>query len=178
MPIRFRCVYCDKLLGIAKRKAGAVVNCPQCGQPLIVPTPEPEPEPQVTAAPSRPAAPAGPEVPVPDRLFERDDFDVLLEPDATFRTPEAPPARKRPKPAPPPEPERPMAPQPFAVERRLPQPPPGFPTVPPVAARMPATTGIVISSGMLILALIAILGLIGLAFGGGVLVGRMINAGG
>ena len=37
MPIRFRCVYCDKLLGIAKRKAGAVVNCPQCGQPLIVP---------------------------------------------------------------------------------------------------------------------------------------------
>jgi hypothetical protein len=40
MPIRFRCVYCDKLLGIARRKAGAVVNCPQCQQPLIVPTPE------------------------------------------------------------------------------------------------------------------------------------------
>jgi hypothetical protein len=31
---------------------------------------------------------------------------------------------------------------------------------------------------MLILALIAVLGLMGLAFGGGVLVGRMLNAGG
>jgi hypothetical protein len=178
MPIRFRCVYCDKLLGIAKRKAGAVVNCPQCGQPLIVPTPEPEPEPQATAVPSGPASSAGPEVRVPDRLFERDDFDVLLEPDATFRTPDAPPARTRPKPAVQPEPARPLPPQPFAAERHLPQPPPGSPTVPPMGARMPATTGIVISSGVLILSLIAVLGLLGLAFGGGVLVGRMLNAGG
>src|SRR5436305_7414662 len=84
MPIRFRCVYCDKLLGIAKRKAGAVVNCPQCGQPLIVPTPEPEPEPEATAAASQPATPPA----APGKLFEQDDFDVLLEPDATYRTPD------------------------------------------------------------------------------------------
>src|SRR5687767_4448875 len=91
MPIRFRCVYCDKLLGIARRKAGAVVNCPQCGQPLIVPTPEPEPE--ATAAASQPAGPPK----GPPKLFEQDDFDVLLEGDRTFRTPDPPPGPKRPK---------------------------------------------------------------------------------
>ena len=42
MPIRFRCVYCDKLLGIARRKAGAVVDCPHCAEKLIVPTPDPD----------------------------------------------------------------------------------------------------------------------------------------
>lgn len=43
MPIHFRCAHCEKLLGIARRKAGTIVNCPQCGQPLIVPTPDDEP---------------------------------------------------------------------------------------------------------------------------------------
>lgn len=37
MPIRFRCVYCTRLLGIASRKAGAVTRCPQCGNEIIVP---------------------------------------------------------------------------------------------------------------------------------------------
>ena len=75
MPIRFRCVYCDKLLGIARRKAGAVVNCPQCQQPLIVPTPEPEAE--ATASGE------------PNKLFERDDLEDMLDPnpDLTFRGP-------------------------------------------------------------------------------------------
>ena len=75
MPIRFRCVYCDKLLGIARRKAGAVVNCPQCQQPLIVPTPEPEAE--ATASGE------------PNKLFERDDLEDMLNPnpDLTFRGP-------------------------------------------------------------------------------------------
>ncbi len=40
MPIRFRCVYCDKLLGIARRKAGTIVDCPHCKEKLIVPSPE------------------------------------------------------------------------------------------------------------------------------------------
>src|SRR5436190_822786 len=40
MPIRFRCVYCDQLLGIARRKAGTVVKCPNCAGQLIVPAPE------------------------------------------------------------------------------------------------------------------------------------------
>jgi len=156
MPIRFRCVYCDKLLGIARRKAGAVVNCPQCGQPLIVPTPEPEPE--ATAAASQPAGTP----PGPAKLFEQDDFDVLLEPDATYRTPDPPPP-KRPKPAPPPPPANPVPPRPFPVERGLPA----------AAQPAPPGTGLVLSTGMLILALVAVLVLMGLAFGGGILVGRM-----
>ncbi len=41
MPIQFRCGNCKQLLGIARRKAGAVVACPTCGGKTIVPrTPE------------------------------------------------------------------------------------------------------------------------------------------
>jgi len=164
MPIRFRCVYCDKLLGIARRKAGAVVNCPQCGQPLIVPTPEPEPE--ATAAAAQPAAPP----PGPAKLFEQDDFDVLLEPDATYRTPDPIPSAKRPRAQPaPPRAADPHPPRPFAAERSL---PPAPPAAPPSAKRAPSG-GIVLSTGMLILILVAVLMLMGLAFGGGILVGRM-----
>lgn len=39
MPIRFRCAYCNQLMGIAHRKAGTVVRCPKCAGELIVPTP-------------------------------------------------------------------------------------------------------------------------------------------
>ena len=44
MPIRFRCVYCDKLLGISRRKAGAVVHCPGCAKQLKVPLPDSDEE--------------------------------------------------------------------------------------------------------------------------------------
>lgn len=40
MPIRFRCAYCNQLMGIARRKAGTVVKCPKCAGEIIVPTPE------------------------------------------------------------------------------------------------------------------------------------------
>src|ERR671936_272529 len=40
MPIRFRCAYCNQLLGIARRKAGQVVRCPTCAGQVVVPTPE------------------------------------------------------------------------------------------------------------------------------------------
>ena len=73
MPIRFRCVYCDKLLGIARRKAGAVVNCPQCQQPLIVPN--------AGARAGTDRVRRG-----RDKLFERDDLvDMLGNPDQTYR---------------------------------------------------------------------------------------------
>jgi phage FluMu protein Com len=163
MPIRFRCVYCDKLLGIAHRKAGSVVNCPQCKQPLIVPTPEPEP----TAAGSQVSAPPA----NPSKLFERDDFDVLLEPDANVRAPDPPPARKKPRL---PEHEA-LPPRPFAAERTLPRPSSSIPTPIPLPAN--ASVGVVLSTGMLILAFVVVLFLIGLAFGGGLLVGRLLNQG-
>jgi hypothetical protein len=168
MPIRFRCVYCDKLLGIAKRKAGAVVNCPQCGQPLIVPTPEPEPE--ATAAASQPASPP----PSPGKLFEQDDFDVLLEGDATFRSPEPPTPPRRAKAAAPVV--NPLPPRPFPVERSLPAAPDSIPTGSLPTRRR--SGGLVLSGGMLVLVLVAILVLMGLAFGGGILVGKMLTAGG
>lgn len=165
MPIRFRCVYCDKLLGIARRKAGAVVNCPQCGQPLIVPTPEPgaEPEPDPMPAPPRPAAAPVPPTP-PGRLFERDDFDVLLEPDARVRNPDPPSPTRRPAPA---EPANGLPPSPFAAERRL-------PTVAEPAAR---PRGLVLSTPMVTLGVLAVLFLMGVAFGGGVLAARLLNLG-
>ena len=157
MPIRFRCVYCDKLLGIARRKAGAVVNCPQCQQPLIVPSPEPEP----TAAAGRPAAPPPPSN--PGQLFEQDDFDVYLEPAQTVRAPEPPsPSRPRPPRA---AVENTLPPQPFAVERDL----------PPTPLPRPARGGLVLSPGLLIFAIVMVLFLIGTAFAGGLLVGRMMN---
>lgn len=40
MPIRFRCAYCNQLMGIARRKAGTVVRCPKCAGEIIVPMPE------------------------------------------------------------------------------------------------------------------------------------------
>src|SRR5262245_52625907 len=38
MPIRFRCAYCNQLLGIARRKAGTVVRCPGCSGQVVVPS--------------------------------------------------------------------------------------------------------------------------------------------
>jgi DNA-directed RNA polymerase subunit RPC12/RpoP len=37
MPIRFRCPHCERLLGIARRKAGSQIHCPQCGESVLVP---------------------------------------------------------------------------------------------------------------------------------------------
>ena len=37
MPIRFRCTYCNRRLGIATRKAGTDTTCPHCGYTITVP---------------------------------------------------------------------------------------------------------------------------------------------
>jgi hypothetical protein len=114
MPIRFRCVYCEQLLGIARRKSGTVVKCPNCAGQLIVPLPESDDD---DAGPDAPTAStddvggsrravtqmektAPAPVPVPVRepqatvseagmLFERSDFDELLKP-ALERKPSLP----------------------------------------------------------------------------------------
>ncbi len=67
MPIRFRCAYCNQLMGIARRKAGTVVRCPKCAGQVIVPAPVPE------LVPAEPAGAPGP------ALFEESDFDQLFE---------------------------------------------------------------------------------------------------
>jgi phage FluMu protein Com len=132
MPIRFRCVYCNQLLGIARRKAGTVVRCPHCSEQLIVPSPtdagvtdEPDlNEPKADLAPAPALAPkpvAAPAVkpmgavavaPAPangagPRLFERSDFEDLLQPIAKLNGPPVGPGpgavgrRPDPVPAPP-----------------------------------------------------------------------------
>jgi hypothetical protein len=81
MPIRFRCVYCNQLLGISRRKAGTVVRCTTCGGQLIVPDPNDpvttEPagtrDHEAVAAPPPAKAEAG-------SLLEQSDFDAILEP--------------------------------------------------------------------------------------------------
>jgi hypothetical protein len=62
MPIRFRCAYCNQLLGIARRKSGTVVNCPKCAGQVVVPRAEAEPH-----------------APSPGAVFEGNDFDKVLE---------------------------------------------------------------------------------------------------
>lgn len=66
MPIRFRCVYCNQLLGIARRKAGTVVQCTNCNGQIVVPKP-------AAAARKPTSAPRA-------NLFEDGDFDELLRP--------------------------------------------------------------------------------------------------
>jgi hypothetical protein len=64
MPIRFRCAYCNQLLGIARRKAGTVVKCPTCAGQVVVPNIEGDDD--------RPKAPGD------QPVFERSDFDDLF----------------------------------------------------------------------------------------------------
>src|SRR5262249_18728873 len=73
MPIRFRCAYCNQLLGIARRKAGQVVRCPTCAGQVVVPQADEESPEQELPSPGPVQAPAqAPSAP----LFERDDFGL------------------------------------------------------------------------------------------------------
>jgi hypothetical protein len=67
MPIKFRCAYCNQLMGIARRKAGTVVNCPTCHGQVMVPQPAPE---SATPPPATNPAPA-----VKQNPFEHQNFD-------------------------------------------------------------------------------------------------------
>src|SRR2546421_13129859 len=69
VPIRFRCAYCNQLMGIARRKAGTVVRCPTCSGQVVVPDPG-------TAAEAGPATGAG-QPPVEGR-----GLDPLFDPPA------------------------------------------------------------------------------------------------
>jgi DNA-directed RNA polymerase subunit RPC12/RpoP len=66
MPIRFRCSYCNQLLGISRRKSGSSVRCPTCAGQVLVPDRD------------EPASVPGREDPNPF-VFDRNDFDGLLQ---------------------------------------------------------------------------------------------------
>ena len=65
-PIKFRCVQCNKLLGVSAHKVGETVHCPKCGAEVVVPEPESEPA---------PIPPPPEDDPDPSRIF-RDMFRV------------------------------------------------------------------------------------------------------
>src|SRR5947209_9044122 len=106
MPIRFRCAYCNQLMGISRRKAGTVVRCPSCSGQVVVPNPASEPT-------EKPQAPAQPE------LFERSNFDELFDDAAGGKRAPARPAAAA---APPPTPDQPQAigPPAAAARRQVP----------------------------------------------------------
>jgi phage FluMu protein Com len=103
MPIRFRCQRCNKLLGIARRKAGSETTCPHCGATITVPADEDEPRDRA-------------------EVHNLDDIDALLNP---FSAPAAPlplappppPAAKSSPPPPPPAPAARPAPAPDRPKR-------------------------------------------------------------
>jgi hypothetical protein len=66
MPIRFRCAYCNQLLGISRRKSGTSVRCPTCAGQVLVPDQD-----EAATVP-------GPEDANPF-VFDRNDFDGLLQ---------------------------------------------------------------------------------------------------
>ncbi len=179
MPIRFRCVYCDKLLGIARRKAGAVVNCPHCSEKLIVPTPEPE---VGAVAPSEDELKGTDEAEVAEpaeagavKLFEQNNFDAILEAEPTFRAVEPRISA--------PEPEMP-APQANVPTTPLP-PPHLLPQIPrnaPALAPSPFLTpdpkhppGYFLSPAKATWLSVLVVVLLALAFGGGLVVGKMLK---
>ncbi len=200
MPIRFRCVYCDQLLGIAKRKAGSVVKCPNCAGQLIVPSPSPADNESdqdlptaaaddVVLEPARDQSDKTAHTPTPANegpgmLFERSDFDELLKPAIERREPALVgqaqrPARKQAASAPAPSPAPAIAPAPHP-----PSPAFDFSGAPPAAAlpqrgakTMPPSTrsGILLTPlKLVVLSLLVMLGM-ALAFAGGGFLGWFLH---
>lgn len=88
MPIRFRCVFCNQLMGISRRKAGTIVRCPVCASSITVPT-QPDGD---SAERSRKSSKARRQREPSAPLFERSDFDDVFsasgrEPSADRTTP-------------------------------------------------------------------------------------------
>jgi DNA-directed RNA polymerase subunit RPC12/RpoP len=133
MPIRFRCAYCNQLMGIARRKAGSVIRCPKCAGDIIVPTPEDGPE-LPEGSPDRPL----------NLTFEDNRLEKLLEPCAT-------------------QPAAGEAPDATAAHVLG-----GASTFVPQALH-----GLYLPRGMLVVAIVITLVLLAMAFGAGVLAGRL-----
>src|SRR3954465_401172 len=91
MPIRFRCFYCNPLMGIARRKAGTTVRCPTCSSQVVVPQRDDEGTDR-----------AGPNEVAEAPLFERNDFDPPRRAGAAAgaQPPPPPPAQERLDPVP------------------------------------------------------------------------------
>jgi hypothetical protein len=166
MPIRFRCLHCDKLLGIGRRKAGAMVNCPSCSRTIQVPNLESvavSPEELRGIEQTRNDLPP-PLVVQPEKkkllgapLFENSDFEELLNPVA-LGGPE-PKSKKRQRESPPPLP----------LDSRVPPPPP------PPAPKPIAPVGIVISPSRATWLSVGAVFVLAIVFTLGLVVGRFLK---
>ncbi|MFL5339542.1 MAG: hypothetical protein ACJ8F7_05175 [Gemmataceae bacterium] len=176
MPIKFRCVYCEQLLGIARRKAGTVVKCPNCAGQLIVPAPDAlntaeggeekddataaAPELEVAAAHNKSAAtikPADPGATEGGLLFERNDFDELLRP-MQGKKPSSGGSSRGSAPRPVPQP------QPYEA--------PAVPAA--IAPKIPTRKGILLTPLRLALLLVFMILGFALSFAGGLIAGRLM----
>lgn len=189
MPIRFRCAYCNQLLGIARRKAGTVVRCPGCQGQVVVPSLE-----EAGLAPAKQTI-------TPGAAFEGEDIDRMLEgadqpsvvqpgPGPVYASQYAgsPPAGKGPLPPPgaPPVPAKsplppggppvpgksPPPPPPGAI---LPPPPP-HPAGPPPAPTLagPRPPGIYLSPARATMVSVIMVVAVAIAFGSGLLTGLLL----
>ena len=151
MPIRFRCAYCNQLMGIARRKAGTVVSCPKCAGQVVVPQPGPgddDAEPSPVHAP-QPAPEGG--------LFEQSDFGKIFDagpnPHLLNPSPQPRPAVKNPAP--------------------LPDPALGEFDAIPLGPEVGSTArGVFLTSGVLAVICALVVVLMGLAFFLGLLLGK------
>lgn len=152
MPVRFRCAYCNQLLGIARRKAGTIVRCPTCSGQVVVPSIE-------SVAAQQPAAAGQPGV------FEQSDFEqVFGTATAGGELVEADASPQAPLPVAPAGAWGTHAEPAFDVEKLDPS----------ASQRLAAPPGILLSpTKATVLAVLGILAL-GLAFGAGVLVGKFV----
>jgi hypothetical protein len=159
MPIRFRCVYCNQLLGIARRKAGNIVRCTSCQGQLIVPEPPPgEPDEPSGTAPGN-GTDGGTAAGTADQpLFERNDFADLLQ---GFRE---------------------NSPSAVAVEPSVTAPPPAAPAAfsfssdEPAVKKPAAEAGVLLTRGRLTALCVGIALAVGLAFAGGLWLGLAMHA--
>jgi len=192
MPIHFYCVYCNKQLGIATRKAGQVVTCPACTNQIRVPIPEEEdtergqidtsgnPAPEVLPVlkadtPPAPAAVvASAPKPLPASVFEQSNFDDMLNapPMAnTLPSPEQNRVGSRPVPRGVPSPSRgPVSDPPGAL------PPVRLGNAPlPAATPLPPKPGLCLSPARATMLVVIGVFLVAVAFIIGLVVGRFLG---
>lgn len=154
-------------MGISHRKLGTVVRCPTCAGQVVVPNPD---------APAAPAAPQPTTKAAPGKtgpnLFEQSDIDDLLRPNV----PATLPVGSKEPPAPPPAGAWGTNVEALIDIDRVDEvavstpAPPGSRPAPVVLAR----PGIVLSPGKATLLAVIVVLLLGIAFGGGVLVGKFV----
>jgi phage FluMu protein Com len=165
MPIRFRCAYCNQLLGIARRKAGTVVRCPNCSGQVVVPTLE------------EAGLSDGPQATAGQQLFEGNEIDRLLEGAAGDQPSAIAPPPRSTSAAAPVGPSAPAAVAPPPAPAKSPEAPPQ-PLVSPAGFPGPATppNGIWLSPAKAtMLSVIAVVAL-AVAFGVGLLVGLFLQS--